>query len=142
MTQAFMHWIILPMLKKIYCCPYIRNYCFNWNFEVSHSLHYFNRFILQNMLISFQKCILGTNHSRKKNDKNLEGWLNALEEPVLFTGNEIENTKVRIVSCHSQFNWFRVTPLPHNVSKVTWAQVLRLHSIWNNSELAINMQSL
>jgi hypothetical protein len=59
-------------------------------------------------------------------------------------GDQIENITVRlIVSCHSQFKRICVTPLPYNASKATWAQVRsHLHGLRNNSELAINRQSL
>nr|XP_045012935.1 endogenous retrovirus group K member 25 Env polyprotein-like [Jaculus jaculus] len=74
-------------------------------------------------------------------DRGIQDRLNALEEAVLFIGNEIQNIKIRLsVQCHSLYRWICVTPLPYNDSEHDWSQVKsHLQGLWNNSQLTMDM---
>ena len=53
-------------------------------------------------------------------DKKIENEVNALEETVLLTGQEITNLKIKLsLRCHAEFKWTCVTPLQVNESMLS-----------------------
>lgn len=68
----------------------------------------------------------------------------ALEEAVLFMGNQFQNIKVRLsVQCHALFPWVCVTPLEYNTSEHGWSKIQsHLKGLWNNSDLGLDKNSL
>lgn len=70
--------------------------------------------------------------------------VNALEEAILYIGTQVQNIKTRLTTaCHANYKWISVTPLPYNGSEMSWKQIqAHLHGVWNNSQLAIAMDTL
>ena len=77
-------------------------------------------------------------------DRGLTDRVNALEEAILYIGTQVQNIKTRLTtSCHANFKWICVTPLPYNGSEMSWEQIqAHIHGVWNNSQLAIDMDTL
>ena len=54
---------------------------------------------------------------QEKIDKKLETRVNALEEIVIYLGNQIQSIKTQMTTkCHAGFKWICVTPYPYNNS--------------------------
>ncbi|XP_037067003.1 uncharacterized protein LOC119089130 [Peromyscus leucopus] len=77
-------------------------------------------------------------------DQGLIDRINVLEEAILYMGNQIQNIKTRLTaSCHADYKWICVTPLPFNGSDRSWDQVqAHLRGVWNSSQLGINIGTL
>ncbi|XP_039096226.1 endogenous retrovirus group K member 8 Env polyprotein-like isoform X1 [Hyaena hyaena] len=77
-------------------------------------------------------------------DRKLDTKLNALEEAVLFIGNELSFLKSRLaLRCHKEYSWICVTPLQHNDTIHTWENIQNhLLGIWNHSNFSIDVQTL
>ena len=77
-------------------------------------------------------------------DKKIENKVNALEEAVLFMGQEITNLKIKLsLRCHAEFKWMCVIPLQVNESMHSWERI-RNHilGVWNHSDFSIDISKL
>lgn len=76
--------------------------------------------------------------------KKLETTMNALEDTVLYIGNQIQNIQTQMTArCHSQYKWICITPYPYDNTTEPWDKVkAHLQGIWHNTELAPDLHSL
>lgn len=76
-------------------------------------------------------------------DKKLETRINALEEAILFMGNEIQNIQTRMTTrCHANYKWICITPLKVD-NNTNWEQVkTHLRGVWNNTNIAPDINAL
>ena len=77
-------------------------------------------------------------------DRHLEQRVDALEEAIIHSGNELQSLKVRLsLSCHANYKWICVTPLEVNQSQFEWNKYLnQLKGIWNHSDLSLDISKL
>lgn len=60
-------------------------------------------------------------------DKKIENKVNALEETVLLTGQEITNLKIKLsLRCHAEFKWTYKYPLQVNESMLSLRNALEI----------------
>ncbi|KAF0872928.1 ENK13 protein, partial [Crocuta crocuta] len=72
-------------------------------------------------------------------DRKLDTKVNALEEAVLFIGNELSFLKSLLAfRCHKEYNWICVTHFQHKNTTHTWENIQNhLLGIWNHSNFRI-----
>ncbi|XP_076982864.1 endogenous retrovirus group K member 21 Env polyprotein-like [Tamandua tetradactyla] len=52
---------------------------------------------------------------QEKLDRNLETRVDALEDTVIYLGNQIQNLKTQLTTrCHVNYKWICITPAPYN----------------------------
>lgn len=81
---------------------------------------------------------------QEKVDRKLEARINALEEAIIYIGNQIQSIKIRMTTqCHSNYKWICVTPAPYNASDVHWNKIQNhLQGVWNHTDLSLDMGAL